>query len=112
MIGWIKFFLEAVIETAKTAKEKFKNVVKFTMDIDKTIMDLPVKLENAKKVINLLYNEPKITRNKIAEHTKMKLTTVNGVINALLEKNIIQETTGYTRNQIFAFDNYINLFLI
>lgn len=24
MIGWIKFFLEAVIETSKTAKEKFR----------------------------------------------------------------------------------------
>ena len=29
MIGWIKFFLEAVIETSKTAKEKFRNVVEF-----------------------------------------------------------------------------------
>lgn len=24
MIGWIKFFLEVVIETSKTAKEKFR----------------------------------------------------------------------------------------
>ena len=33
MMGWIKFFLEAVIETSKTAKEKFRNVVEFTMEI-------------------------------------------------------------------------------
>ncbi len=110
MIGWIKFFLEAVIETSKTAKEKFRNVVEFTMEIDKTIMELPVKPENAKKVIDLLYDEPILTRNKMSEITGIKLTTINGIVNALLYKKIIMETTGYSRNQIFAFEKYINLF--
>lgn len=110
MIGWIKFFLEAVIETSKTAKEKFRNVVEFTMEMDKTIMELPVKPENAKKVIDLLYDEPILTRNKMSEITGIKLTTINGIVNALLYKKIIMETTGYSRNQIFAFEKYINLF--
>ena len=111
MIGWIKFFLEAVIETSKTAKEKFRNVVKFTMEMDKVIMELPVKPENAKKVIDLLYDEPVLTRNKMSEITGIKLTTINGIVNALLDTGIITETTGYSRNQIFAFEKYINLFL-
>ena len=111
MIGWIKFFLEAVIETSKTAKEKFKNVVEFTMEMDRAIMELPVKPENAKKIIDLLYDEPILTRNKMAEITGIKLTTINGIVNALLDKGIIAETTGYSRNQIFAFEKYINLFL-
>lgn len=111
IISWIKFFLEAVIETSKTAKEKFRKVVELTMEMDKTIMDLPVKPENAKKVIDLLYDEPVLTRNKMAEKTEIKLTTINGVVNSLLEKQIIKETTGYNRNQIFAFEKYIDLFL-
>lgn len=111
MIGWIKFFLEAVIETSKTAKEKFRNVVEFTMEMDKTIIELPIKTENAKKVIDLLYDEPVLTRNKMSEITGIKLTTINGIVNSLLDKRIITETTGYSRNQIFAFEKYINLFL-
>lgn len=111
MIGWIKFFLEAVIATSKTAKEKFRNVVELTMEMDKLIMELPVKPENAKKVIDLLYDEPVLTRNKMSEITGIKLTTINGIVNALLDKGIITETTGYSRNQIFAFEEYINLFL-
>lgn len=111
MIGWIKFFLEAVIETSKIAKEKFRNVVELTMEMDKVIMELPVKPENAKKVIDLLYDEPVLTRNKMSEITGIKLTTINGIVNALLDKGIITETTGYSRNQIFAFEKYINLFL-
>ena len=111
MISWIKFFLETVIETAKTAKEKFRKVLELTVEIDKIVMELPVKLENAKKVIELMYDEPIITRNKMAEKTGIKLTTINGVVKALLDAKIITETTGYSRNQIFAFEKYINLFL-
>lgn len=111
MISWIKFFLEAVIETSKIAKEKFRKVVELTLEMDRIIMDLPVKPENAKKVLEVLYNEPIVSRKKIIENTGMKFTTLVGVINALQEKNILIETTGYSRNQVFAFQRYIDLFL-
>ena len=111
MIAWIKFFLEAVIETSKTAKEKFRSVVELTMEMDKVIMDLPVKPENAKKVLDVLYDEPIVSRKKILELIDIKPTTLNVCINALKEKNIIIETTGYSRNQVFAFQKYMDLFL-
>ena len=111
MIAWIKFFLEAVIETSKTAKEKFRNVVELTMEMDKVIVNLPVKSDNVKKVIDVLYNEPVINRKKLCDITKIKEGTIKNIINCLLENNIIVETTGYSRNQIFTFQNYTDLFL-
>ena len=111
MIGWIKFFLDAVIETSKTAKEKFRSVVELTMEMDKIIVNLPVKSDNAKKVIDALYNEPVINRKKLCDLTKIKEGTIKNVINCLLENNIIVETTGYSRNQIFTFQKYTDLFL-
>ena len=111
MKAWIKFFLEAVKETSKTAKDKFRNVVELTMEMDKVIMALPVKPENAKKVLDVLYDEPIVSRKKIIEKTGIKFTTLVGVINAFQEKQILIETTGYSRNQDFAFQKYIDLFL-
>ena len=111
MIGWIKFFLEAIIETSKTAKEKFRKVVELTKEMDDTIMDLSVKPENAKKVLDLLYDEPAISRKKICELIGIKEGTVKNIINSLLEKGIIIETTGFSRNQIFKFQKYTDLFL-
>ena len=110
IIDWIKFFLEAVIETSKTAKNKFKKVVEFTQEIDNEIVKFPVKTENVKKVVDFLYNEPQVTRNKLVEGTGIKLTTINGIVKVLLSEGIIKEVTGYTRNQIFVFEKYINLF--
>lgn len=111
MIGWIKFFLEAVIETSKTAKVKFRKVVELTVEMDKIIVNLPVKSDNAKKVINVLYNEPIINRKKLCNITKIKEGTIKNIINCLLENDIIVETTGYSRNQIFTFQKYTDLFL-
>lgn len=111
LIGWIKFFLEAVIEISKTAKDKFRNVVELTMEMDKIIRDLPVKSDNAKKVIDVLYNEPVINRKKLCDLTEIKEGTIKNIINSLLENNIIVETTGYSRNQIFTFQKYTELFL-
>ena len=111
IIGWIKFFLEGIIETAKIAKEKFKKVVELTKKIDSTMAKLNVKYENAKKIMNYFYNEPYSSRKKISETLKMPESTVNGVINELANANIIKETTGYTRNQIFVFAEYVDIFL-
>jgi Fic family protein len=111
IIGWIKFFLEGIIETVKIAKEKFKKVVELTKKVDTQITDLKVKYDNAKKIIDYFYDEPYSTRKKISEALEMPESTVNGVINELKSANIIKETTGYSRNQIFVFSEYVEIFL-
>ena len=111
IIGWIKFFLEGIIETAKIAKEKFKNVVELTKKIDGKLTELNVKFDNAKKVMDYFYNEPYSSRKKLADALGMPDSTVNGVVNELKRINIIKETTGFSKNQIFVFSEYVNIFL-
>lgn len=111
MIGWIKFFLTAVIETSKIAKDKFKKVVEFTMEMDRKILNMTVKPENAKKVLDVLYDEPAVNRKKLVELTGITESTIKNIINNFVDKGILVETTGYTRNQIFKFQKYTYLFL-
>ena len=72
---------------------------------------LLVKPDNVKKVIDVLYNEPIINKKKLMEITNIRPSTLKDTVNVLLENNIIVETTGYSRNQVFAFQKYIDLFL-
>lgn len=110
IIAWIKFFLEATIETAKAARIKFEKVSNFTKEINNLIMKLPAKSDNLRKVIDVLYNEPSVSRNFLVEKTGIKPGTVKNIIKILLENDIIVEKTGYSRNQVFSFDKYVNLF--
>jgi DNA-binding MarR family transcriptional regulator len=54
--------------------------------------------------------KPKISRKRIIEITGMKPATVTIITNTFEEKGILIETTGYSRNKIFAFKKYIDLF--
>lgn len=111
MIGWIKFFLEAVIETSKVAKEKFRNVVDLTVEMDKLLVKLPCKIENSKKIIDAMYNDPVLNRTQLSENAGMNIASVKRTVKILIENNILIETTGFSRNQVFAFQKYIDLFL-
>ena len=110
ILSWIKFFLEATIETSKAARTKFEKVVDFTSYMNDLVLNMSVRPENAKLVINCFYNEPTMNRKILMEKTGLKPTALKSVINNLLEKNLIVENTGYSRNQIFTFEKYINLF--
>ena len=110
MISWIKFFLEATIETAKTSRIKFEKIVKFTNEMNSVVLNMPVRPENARMVIDCMYNEPTINRKILMKKTGLKPTALKSVVNSLLEKELIVENTGYSRNQIFTFEKYINLF--
>lgn len=110
MISWIKFFLEATIETAKTARVKFQNILQFTKEVDQILPTLSVKYENAKKIIDFLYIQPKASRIEIIEKTKIPDSTVNGIINELMRVNLINEITGFSRNKVYQFTKYIELF--
>lgn len=61
------------------------------MEMDKTIIDLPIKVENAKKVIDVLYNEPIINRKKLMEITNIRPSTLKDTVNVLLENNIMSQ---------------------
>ena len=106
-----KIFLEGIIETAKTAKEKFRKVVELTKRVDDIISNLNVKYDNAKKVIEYFYNEQISSRKKVADSLEMPQSTLNGVISELQRVGILNETTGYARNQLFVFKEYVDIFL-
>ena len=82
-----------------------------TKKIESKISNLKVKYDNAKKIIDYFYDEPYSSRKKICEALEMPESTVNGVINELKSANIIKETTGLSRNQIFVFSEYVEIFL-
>ena len=39
------------------------------------------------------------------------MSTLNGVISEMQKAGILKETTGYNKNQLFVFQEYVNIFL-
>ena len=110
ILGWINYFLEAVIEIASTQISQIRALEALKEEIKKVIENLPVKDQNGEKIFEVLYKTPIATRKTILDQSEIKPSTLNTIINCLQETNTIKEQTGQGRNQIFAFTPYIEIF--
>lgn len=110
MLGWIKFFLTASIETAQSAKRKFQNAIEQQKHYTNYLLNKRYGSDSLQQVIQAMYKNPVTTVNALANNTQLSIPTINKAISNLLKDNIIIEITGNRRNRIFALYKYISVF--
>lgn len=107
---WVRFFLQAVIETAENGKRTFQRILTLSQEMDALIVTLGRRAENARTLVYHLYQEPFVTVNQVAELLSIKYYAANQLVKTLVDIGILQEETGWQRNRLFAFRRYLNLF--
>lgn len=108
---WIKFFLVAVAETASQGSQTFKDILALRDHIEGTlILSLGKKIPLAKDLLNYLYRTPVISAQDVTDDLGVSKPTANGIIKDFQNLGILKEQTGFKRNRIFIFDQYLNLF--
>lgn len=109
--NWLLFFLTGVVETATKSIETFQNIIKLRNDIEfNRLIKLGRKQADAKKLINELYKQPILHGTQITEILQVHPSTAYRMITDFKELGILKELTGYKRNRIYAFKEYIQLF--
>ncbi len=108
--SWIKFFLTAVIETAKNGVLTFQNILNLKHDMDLIIVEFGKKSKNAKKLIDFLYQKPIIAITDIVEPLNISKQTAYQLIKEFVNKNILIEVTGFQRNKLFSFQRYLAIY--
>jgi Fic family protein len=107
---WIKFFLTAVIETAKNGVITFQKILNLKHEMDLIIVEFGKKSKNAKKLIDFLYQKPIIAIIDVAEPLNISRQTANQLVKEFINKNILIEITGFQRNKLFSFKRYLAIF--
>ncbi|MCK4641670.1 MAG: Fic family protein, partial [Candidatus Marinimicrobia bacterium] len=111
MIQWIKFFLIAITETAKTGIQTMQSVLALKERLEgQTILRLERKVPKAKQLLSYLYTKPSVTGSEVAEVLGVTPITANGLIDDFINLGILREVTGGRRNRIYTFDEYLSLF--
>ena len=110
LIGWIVFFLEAVIETSENAKNKFNKVVKLVDEYREYQFKLKGKPENIAKIFNALYNDPVLSISDMIQITGLSRSTVSSIVREMEKKQIIYELTNYSRNKLYLLREYFIIF--
>jgi Fic family protein len=107
---WIKFFLTASIHTTKIAKVKFKKVVSLVNQLNVDILEIKGRPQNTVKVLETFYNTPILNNKQLQEITGLTAPTIDKAIRGLIEKGILVEITGLSRNRIYFLHEYFNIF--
>ncbi len=110
MERWVKFFLVAVAETAKRSCATLQKIIASKSENDQKILRLGRRAPSAAKLLNAMYSLPIIDARQAAVEAGLSATSVNALLKELVEIGILRETTGFARNRLYEYVDYLDLF--
>ncbi|MFA5946029.1 MAG: Fic family protein [Patescibacteria group bacterium] len=107
---WLRFFLVGVSETARKGTETFKKIVDLREDVERRVLTLGRRAPLSREFLQKLYSQPIVNTTQVAEWLNITPQSAITLVSAFEQKKILRETTGFKRNRLFEFSEYLNLF--
>ena len=108
---WLKFFLVGVSETAAAGANTFQEISRLREKIESVkIPAMGRRQANARTLLLRLFKNPIVTAAGVQQALKVSKPTANTLLRDFKNASIIIEKTGYRRNRIFHFEDYLTLF--
>lgn len=108
---WIIFFLVGIIETAEKSVKTLNNIIDLKTNIeDNIISSMGRRSKNGILLLQELFKEPLVTVKKVQQITGLSAKPANELVKTFVEHKILSEMTGYQRNRVFLFGQYLELF--
>ncbi len=106
---WIKFFLNAIKESADESVDTIKKLsVLHDSNIEK-INAMGRAAKNARAVFDYLEQNPIIDIGKTAEELNLAFSTVSLAVNRLVDAGILIKTNNANRNRVFSYEEYLTI---
>lgn len=111
MQQWLRFFLQAIIQTCDKATSSLKKIMQLRQECEGgKIIHFGKRAPNAKKLLDYLFTQPVVTAQQVAEVLKISSVSSYKIIDDFTKAGILDETTGFKRNRFFVFKDYLTLF--
>ncbi len=108
-LGWLRFFLEGVEETARQASETSGQILRLFDDDRRKIDSSGRKGSSALAVHDLLRHHPVTTIPRAAKQLHLTAPTVRSAVECLEGLDIVREVTGKQRDRIYAYHRYVQI---
>lgn len=107
---WIKFFLVGVAETSKNGVATFRKIMDLREDVEKRVLKLGRRAPVAREFLSKLYSQPIVNSKWVTKELDISTPSAITLLKEFEKKGILKETTGFKRNRMFVFSEYIGLF--
>jgi len=111
MLQWLKYFLVGVEQTATEAVGALTNIIKL-----KTVTETLIhnsfgrRAASATLLLQPLFKQPILSVDQAATICGVNYRPANELIALMCEHKILREITGQSRNRLFAFERYLEVF--
>lgn len=111
MLQWIKYFLVGIEQTATVAVDTLSNVISFKSQVEETIrLNYGRRSNTALILLNHLLKNPFVMIDVVSNICGVTYKAANDLVKKMCDDKFLSEVTGQSRNRIFAFGQYLNLF--
>ena len=104
---WLDFFLQGVEETAAQAADTASRLLQVFQQDRARLHALGRKGASAIKLHDILQKQPVITVSRLVTKFGFTAPTANTALVVLVEQGIVREITGYRRNRVFSYAEYL-----
>jgi Fic family protein len=108
---WLKFFLTGVIQTAENSVSTLKQITDLKASIEKDkILTMGKRTKQGSVFLHALFSKPLVTTRDVQNMTGLSPKAANDLVQVFITNGILKEATGYQRNRVFIFEDYLRLF--
>jgi Fic family protein len=107
---WIRFFLVGVAETATKGKLTFEQIINLRHRCEQKLLSLGKRAKTGQELLKQLYSQPILNTAQIAQRLGVTHQSASALARSFEELGIFKELTGFKRNRLFVFSDYLNLF--
>lgn len=107
--GWLRFFLQGVLETSQQAVNAAQEILRLFEVDRKRIASLKQQANSPLRVHEILQKKPLISIGTAARELSMSVPTVTKGMQRLEKMGIVTEVTGGQRNRLYIYKQYVDI---
>jgi len=108
--GWLKFFLQGVVETSRNAVETARKIIALRKDSYAKVTSLGRSSEKGMILLKRLFKMPMVRVKDIEKITGLENPNALVLVSKFVAKGMLHEITGKQRNRVYSFKDYIDIF--
>ncbi|MDO5044881.1 MAG: Fic family protein [Coriobacteriia bacterium] len=106
---WVKFFLQALAESAKDALQTIDELIALKNKNEKLIEGMGRASKNALLLFQHLESNPIIDISQTAQAIGLSYNTVSSIVKRFIELDILVQKERVSRNRTFVYEEYLKI---